>query len=122
MDRGCWEQNANVADESILTDLLNAAGYDGTRIVKLANLPEIKDKLRANTAEAKEIGLCGVPSYRIFQESFDGSWLSVGGIVWGQDEINIVEDLIAGWDDERSPLKAEPRNATYADANKVARL
>ena len=26
-----------------------------------------------------------------------GEFEAVGGLVWGQDEINVVEDLIAGW-------------------------
>jgi 2-hydroxychromene-2-carboxylate isomerase len=105
----CWELNANVSDESILIDLLDKAGYRGAELVARANAPAIKNKLRENTAAAKAAGICGVPTYRVIHQDRNGQWLPRGGLVWGQDETNVVEDLIAGWDPERSSQLAEPR-------------
>ena len=48
------------------------------------------------------MGLCGVPTYRVLRQGDKGEWEAVGGLVWGQDEINVVEDLIAGWNPESS--------------------
>jgi hypothetical protein len=35
------------------------------------------------------------------------SWKANGGVVWGQDEMNVVLDLIAGWDEETSQVVAD---------------
>ncbi|KAF1963717.1 thioredoxin-like protein [Byssothecium circinans] len=100
--RACWEKNADVADDAVLTAVLDDAGRNGASLLRQANAPEIKAKLRELTAEAKSAGICGVPSYRVFR---DGGL--VGGVVWGQDEMNVVEDLVAGWDAEASGARAE---------------
>jgi 2-hydroxychromene-2-carboxylate isomerase len=121
-DRACWEKNKNVADDAILVQVLTEGGFNGPELLKRANTPEIKAKLREATAEAKDAGICGVPSYRVFKEGSNGSWKNVGGIVWGQDETNVVEDLIAGWDDETSAEIAEPRKARFEAAKASARL
>ncbi|KAH7119068.1 DSBA-like thioredoxin domain-containing protein [Dendryphion nanum] len=111
--RACWEKNAKVADESVLEEVLKKGGYDGADLIKKASDPAIKDKLRQLTAEAKAAGICGVPSYRVFRPTDGGDWKNVGGIVWGQDEMSVVEDLIAGWDDEKSELVATPGKAEF---------
>lgn len=121
-DRACWEQNANVADDAVLADVLNKAGFNGAELIKKANTQEIKTQLREATAEAKAVGICGVPSYRVFREDGNGGWKNVGGIVWGQDETNVVEDLIAGWDDETSTELAEPRKARFETKKVGAKL
>lgn len=120
--RGCWEQNANMADDAILIQVLNQAGYNGTEVVTLANTPEIKRKLREATAEAKALGLCGVPSYRVLRQNNTGEWVLQGGIVWGQDETNVVEDLIAGWNADMSNNLAEPRKVKLKSASLSTKL
>lgn len=62
----------------------------------MASKQEVKDQLRANTKEAKSLGLCGVPSYRVLERE-RGGWKAVGGVVWGQDELGVVMDLVGGW-------------------------
>lgn len=108
-DSACWEKNENVSDEGVLAHVLTKGGFDGPALVKMANAPEIKEKLRANTAEAKELGICGVPTYRVLRQYGTDEWRHVGGLVWGQDETNVVEDLVAGWDPETYDGVAEPR-------------
>ncbi|KAJ4303339.1 hypothetical protein N0V90_002232 [Kalmusia sp. IMI 367209] len=107
--RACWEQNANVADESVLVELLNKGGYNGAELLRKANAPGTKERLRELTAEAKELGICGAPTFRVLRPAGDGEWDHVGGIIWGQDELNIVQDLIAGWDHADTAILAEPR-------------
>ena len=34
-------------------------------------------------------GLCGVPSYQV----------NGGPVIWGQDKLNIVADMLCGWKD-----------------------
>ncbi|KAF2997631.1 hypothetical protein E8E13_004621 [Curvularia kusanoi] len=116
----CWEKNANVSDETVLAAVLDEAGYSGSDLIAKANSPAIKEKLRENTAAAKATGICGVPTYRVLRQRQDGHWEPRGGLVWGQDETNVVEDLIAGWDPEDSSEVAEPRKDTLVKA--AARL
>lgn len=106
----------------MLLHILNEPGYNGAELIKKASAPAIKDKLRALTAEAKEAGICGVPTYRVFRQSDSGSWEPRGGVVWGQDEINVVEDLIAGWDDTSSQQVAMVGKANYTPSKESARL
>jgi 2-hydroxychromene-2-carboxylate isomerase len=96
-----------VSDDAVLRAVLDQGGFNGADLITRANEPVVKAKLRALTAEAKDSGLCGVPTYRVLRQSNDGDWKAVGGLVWGQDEINVVEDLIAGWDPESSGEVAE---------------
>ncbi|CAA9959086.1 DSBA multi-domain protein [Pyrenophora teres f. maculata] len=111
----CWERNENVSDDAVLCSVLDQAGYNGTELIARANGAEPKAKLRALTAEAKHVGLCGVPTYQVFRKTGGGEWQAVGGVVWGQDEINVVEDLIAGWDPERDGDIAEVGKARYEE-------
>ena len=91
-------------------------------IIAKANSSEVKAKLRAATAEAKTLGICGVPTYRILRQNHKGDWAHDGNIVWGQDETNVVQDLIAGWDAEASNELAEPRKPYSGTHTSVARL
>ncbi|KAL8243862.1 hypothetical protein R6Q59_010120 [Mikania micrantha] len=120
--RDCWEGNFDVGDESMLANVLSRAGYDGKALIERANSVEIRAQLREATAEAQRIGLCGVPSYRILRQNKQGEWVCPGGIVWGQDEINVVEDMIAGWDIEASNEIAVPRKVHLTTAKSDSKL
>ena len=90
-----------MSSDDILRDTITEAGYDGDDILARANEPDIKADLRARTKEAKDVGICGVPSYRVFRRKagqVETGWELFGDVVWGQDELAVVEDLIAGWD------------------------
>lgn len=108
----CWEDNANVSDESVLVRVLDKGGFHGLSLVAKANEPTIKTKLRDNTAAANAAGICGVPTYRILHKTKGDCWEQRGGLVWGQDETNVVEDLIAGWEPGKSTEVAEPRKVS----------
>lgn len=103
VDRACWERNLNVSDDEVVKRIITEAGYNADNILARANGAEAKAELRARTKEAKENGLCGVPTYRIFRRKAgegDKAWKLFGDLVWGQDEFPVVEDLIAGWNGE----------------------
>lgn len=90
-----------MSSDDVLCSLITEAGYDAKSILSQANSPQIKADLRARTKKAKDIGICGVPSYRVFRRKegqSDADWKLCGDIVWGQDELAVVEDLIAGRD------------------------
>lgn len=89
-----------MSSDEVLKQVIAETQYDADQIMQRANSDEIKKQLRACTQEAKAVGLCGVPSYRVFRRLSSGSeWEQVGDIVWGQDELAVVEDMIAAADD-----------------------
>ncbi|KAF2752995.1 protein disulfide [Pseudovirgaria hyperparasitica] len=99
--RACWERNMDMSVDDVVRQVLTEAGFDGNALLAKSNEPKYKAELRARTKEAKDAGLCGVPTYRIFRRKAgqdDDAWKQAGDLVWGQDEMGVVEDLIAGWD------------------------
>ncbi|CAK1359127.1 hypothetical protein CB0940_05386 [Cercospora beticola] len=108
--RACWERNLNMSDDKVLREVMQEAGYDAAKILAEANSDKIKQDLRARTKEAKDVGICGVPTYRVFHKklgSAASTWQQSGDLVWGQDELAVVEDLIAGWDSETGVATVE---------------
>lgn len=103
--RACWERNLNMSDEKVLAQTLSVAGFNASELLAKASAQSVKDTLRANTQQAKDTGICGVPSYRVSHMTSDGRRVE-GGITWGQDESNVVKDLIAGWDAEKDNVLA----------------
>lgn len=101
--RACWERNKNIASDDVLHSVIAEAGHNAEDIMAKANSLEIRQDLRLRTKEAKDTGICGVPSYRVFRRkigSGNEEWKLANGIIWGQDETAVVEDLISGWDGE----------------------
>ncbi|TID16457.1 protein disulfide [Venturia nashicola] len=116
--RACWERNLDMSDEKVLAKTLTEAGFDSSELLTKASKQSIKDTLRANTQEAKDNGLCGVPSYRVSHRTSNG-WKVNGGITWGQDESNVVKDLISGWDAEKSGVIADVGIEHQREASKL---
>lgn len=89
-----------MSNDEVCAKVIDEAGYNARNVLTRANSPEIKQSLRARTAEAKEVGICGVPTYRVFRRraASNDQWQQIGDVVWGQDEVSVVEDLIAGSD------------------------
>jgi 2-hydroxychromene-2-carboxylate isomerase len=88
-----------MSDDSVLEQVIADAGFDGKKILTQANSPEVKADLRARTKAAKDTGICGVPTYRVFRRrKGEQEWQQHGDLVWGQDELTTVEDYISGWD------------------------
>jgi 2-hydroxychromene-2-carboxylate isomerase len=115
--RACWEQNKDMSSDEVLSSAIAEAGYDAKSIMAKANSPEIKQDLRVRTKEAKDTGICGVPSYRIFRRRVgqqDQDWKLVSDIIWGQDESAVVEDLIAGWDGHSRVVESDEKRRESA--------
>ena len=82
-----WEQDLNIGDENILRRIV------GDDLLHRAS--EFKEELRRNTEHAAKIGCCGAPSYEI-----EGGYL-----LWGQDKLDMVKDLVCGWNPPESKSK-----------------
>lgn len=118
-----------MSSDSVLASVLSSAGYNAETLLAKANSPETKARLRACTKEAVETGLCGVPSYRVFRRRVgegrpDGEEVWTGGeeVVWGQDEVNVVEDLVVGWEGRPDGRPDGEGVATVAEGKRGSKL
>lgn len=68
-----WRDALNLADETVLRDLLEKAGLDAAHIVARTRDEAIKEQLRANTDEAFNRGAFGVPTFFVGEEMFFGN-------------------------------------------------
>jgi len=68
-----WRDSSNVADPDVLRVVLEKAGLDAARIIERCGDAEIKDALKASSAEAVERGAFGAPTFFIGDEMFFGN-------------------------------------------------
>ncbi len=71
--RAAWAEPANLADLAVLRDAIAKTGLDAERIVSRSGADEIKERLKANTAEAVERGAFGAPTLFVDDEIFFGN-------------------------------------------------
>ncbi|XP_073256648.1 2-hydroxychromene-2-carboxylate isomerase-like isoform X2 [Porites lutea] len=89
-----WKHDKDIGDPQVLSSVLSDAGFDSKTLIAATQDQQVKDRLRKNTERAFEAGLCGVPSYQV----------NDGSVIWGQDRLNIVADLLCGWEDHLKPI------------------
>lgn len=82
--RAVWEQNLNVADDTVLISLLNECGHDGDAILATSKSDEIAAVRNSNTKEAIAADAIGAPAY-----VYDGE------VFWGQDRLEYLEQMIS---------------------------
>lgn len=83
MGRAIWEQERNVADDSVLAELLTENGLDASRIAQSQQV-ETRARYEEHTRQAIDAGVFGAPSYVVGGEIF-----------WGQDRLDFVERSLA---------------------------
>ena len=69
---GMWERGLDLAQPEIVTAALDEAGLDAAALLALANDPDVKAKLAANTDEAVTRGAFGVPTFFVGDNMFFG--------------------------------------------------
>jgi len=85
--KAAWADNKNIGDQTVLEEVLRSAGFDTEKLIKAADAQPVKDQLRANTERLFRVGGCGAPSFQVDD----------GDIIWGQDRLDVVMDLLCGW-------------------------
>lgn len=88
-----WKYDKDIGDPQVLSSVLSEAGFDSEALIAATKDQKVKDQLRKNTERAFAAGLCGLPSYQV----------NNGSVIWGQDRLNIVADLLCGWEDHLKP-------------------
>ncbi len=85
-----WSQDRQIADEAVLIELLDKAGFDGKTTVQDSKDPAIAEMRKANSQEAVELDVVGAPAYVYKNEVF-----------WGQDRIAHLDHMI---ETDRDPI------------------
>lgn len=75
-----WQDGLNIAENAVLAEVLDNAGFDGHGLVEAAGAPEIKARLIANTSRAVADGVFGVPTFFVGDQMF-----------WGKERLAQVE-------------------------------
>ena len=86
-----WAQGGDLGDAADISRALDDAGLDAKALVERAGEPEVKARLRDETAEAVGHGVFGIPTMIVSDQLF-----------WGFDQLPNVELLLEG----RDPLAA----------------
>jgi len=85
--KAAWVLDKNIGDENVLKKVLEESGFDSKNLLIKSQENWVKEKLKENTTRAINQGVCGVPSFQV-----DG-----GDVIWGQDRLDILMDLLCGW-------------------------
>ncbi len=86
LGRAMWAEQRDLEDVATLREILEREGFPAS-LVERTSEPDTKARLAANTTEARERGVFGVPTFVV-----DGKHL-----YWGQDRLEQVARQLAGW-------------------------
>lgn len=88
--RACWAEDRNVAEPETIRAAAASIGIDGAAVLAKAETPEMHAAAEAETEAAKQAQVFGAPS-----------WIYRGELLWGQDRLDFLAELIRG---EREPI------------------
>lgn len=80
----CWTENKNIADQDVVSDLLQSSGFDAQDIISKAQTDEIDAVRQQNSQDAIDADAVGVPTYVLNGEAF-----------WGQDRIEYLDAALS---------------------------
>lgn len=83
--RAMWREEKNVGDAEVLAEVIAGAGLDAGKILDRIGEEDVKEKLKANTAEAVARGAFGAPTFFVGDEMF-----------FGNDRLDFLEAKLAG--------------------------
>ena len=99
MFRAVWAERLHVSEPSVVASVASKLGLDGDDLVRRAQEPACKQRLRDRTQAAIERGVFGVPTFEVCGELF-----------FGFDDLPYLEMVLSGED----PLDAAKRGAEWA--------
>jgi 2-hydroxychromene-2-carboxylate isomerase len=122
--RETWGGGRGVTDARVVAEVATSVGLDGERVVRAAQSPDAKERVRAQTAEAIAAGAFGVPSLVVDGELFWGldAWPHIEARLRGDDPVDAVS--LARWENlgaqsvrkAVAPRAAKTLNPTVARA------
>ncbi|MEL6588056.1 MAG: 2-hydroxychromene-2-carboxylate isomerase [Pseudomonadota bacterium] len=82
LTRACWSEEKNIAEDDVIADALDAAGFDRSLVTK--GMMAGAETYARNLEEAVSAGVFGAPFYVVGEERF-----------WGQDRLDDLEAHLA---------------------------
>jgi len=99
-----WVSGEDIGSWPVLSRVLQRAGFDANHLFERASQPQIKQQLHRNTERALKANICGAPSFQVFASGLEEE--NEGTIIWGQDRLDVVQDLLCGWRPPKDSLKS----------------
>jgi 2-hydroxychromene-2-carboxylate isomerase len=81
-----FAEDKDIADADVLRELVESIGGDGKQALELAQSPDVKAQLRANTSEAQRLGIFGAPDFVVDGELFFGHDRMDDAIAWASQK------------------------------------
>ena len=78
--RAIWAEGRDMNDPAVVGATLAQAGFDPQALLALTADPQVKERLKAATQEAVQLGVFGAPTFFVGGEMY-----------WGQDRLDFVE-------------------------------
>jgi 2-hydroxychromene-2-carboxylate isomerase len=82
--RANFAEDRDIADPDVLREVVDSVGSNGAKLVELAGTSNIKAHLRAQTAEARRLGIFGAPDFLVNGELFFGQDRLEDAIAWAK--------------------------------------
>jgi 2-hydroxychromene-2-carboxylate isomerase len=89
--RAAWAEDRRVDDPAVVAEIASAADMDAEAVLQAASSQSIKDALRANTDDAAQSGVCGVPTFDVRRPGREPL------LLWGQDRLAMLDAALRGW-------------------------
>jgi 2-hydroxychromene-2-carboxylate isomerase len=83
MYRAMWVDQRNMNDPATVASVLHKASFDPQAMLALTAEPEVKERLKTQTAEAVARGAFGAPTMFVGNQMF-----------WGQDRLDFVKEAL----------------------------
>jgi 2-hydroxychromene-2-carboxylate isomerase len=82
--RANFVEDQDISDARVIAAALTRAGIDAEPVLARAGSPEVKQQLRAQTDEARALGMFGAPDFVVGGELFFGQDRLEDAIAWAQ--------------------------------------
>lgn len=80
--RANFAEDRDISDPAVIGALVESIGGDGKQALQLAQSPEVKAQLRANTSQAQRLGIFGAPDFVVGGELFFGQDRLDDALAW----------------------------------------
>ena len=80
--RANFAEDRAIGEASVVAEILSELGHDAQEWLARAGTPEVKEALKAQTAQAQELGIFGAPSFVVGDELFWGSDRMDQAVAW----------------------------------------
>ncbi|MGZ3460435.1 MAG: DsbA family protein [Archangium sp.] len=77
-----FAQDRDISDSTLLAGLLREVGQDADALLAQAQSPEVKERLKRTTEEARQAGIFGAPDFRVGGELFFGHDRMDDALAW----------------------------------------